>query len=173
LQSRDLTVQRHILQEAQTLQRRSFDVEVRKLHVHLMQMAIEHPHLATVWPNLGITDPATLSQHMYANLIIQHVHLQYTTGIATRDELISNLRSLFASPNIRAFWRDTASTRRSIYVEGTTELDLAALIDDIWREYESVLNCSAGSRFVGADGVDWVRESLRTDSGNSASAPDA
>ncbi|GAA2714941.1 hypothetical protein Apa02nite_096800 [Actinoplanes palleronii] len=145
LQSRDLAVQRRILEDAQLVLRRSADVGVRNSHVMLTRMAIEDPNLAAVWPNHGRTDPVVQAQHMYANLLIQHAWLQCTTGLATREEMISNLRFLFASPKVRDFWRDTVNSRTSIYVESSGEADLAAIADEIWAEYEAVLACSSSS----------------------------
>jgi hypothetical protein len=52
-------------------------------------------------PNDGGSDSATQRQYFYANLLVQHVWLQHTTGIATHDEMVNNLKYLFASPMIR------------------------------------------------------------------------
>ena len=134
------------------------EVSVRQLHVTLTRMAIDNPHLAEVWPRTTMEDPVAQSQHMYANLLLQHAWLQYTTGLATREEMISNFRYLFASPKVRAFWAKTANSRRSVYVEDTIEASMAAVADEIWREYEAVLACSGeneptplGGRSVAAD----------------------
>jgi hypothetical protein len=118
------------------------EVSVRQLHVMLTRMAIDNPHLAEVWPRTTMEDPVAQSQYMYANLLLQHAWLQYTTGLATREEMISNFRYLFASPKVRAFWGKTANSRRSIYVEDTIEASMAAVADEIWREYEAVLACA-------------------------------
>jgi hypothetical protein len=142
-QQAELVLQRRIVEGAETALRRSADVDVRKLHVNLIRMAVDHPHLADVWPSHSEVDPRIQTQHMYANLLIQHVWLGFTAGIVTREEMIANLRYLFASPRVRAFWRDTADSRRNIYVENTTEVTLAAIAEDIWREYEELLACSA------------------------------
>lgn len=93
-------------------------------------------------PNDGGSDSATQRQYFYANLLVQHVWLQHTTGIATHDEMVNNLKYLFASPMIRAFWGDTANSRRNIYVEGTAEQSLDTVATEIWNEYEAVLACS-------------------------------
>jgi hypothetical protein len=111
-------------------------------------MAIDNPHLAEVWPRTTMEDPMIQSQYMYANLLLQHAWLQYTTGIATREEMISNLRYLFASPKVRAFWAKTINSRQSVYVEGTSEAGLAAVADEIWREYQAVLACSEAAGIV-------------------------
>lgn len=93
-------------------------------------------------PNDGGSDSATQRQYFYANLLVQHVWLQHTTGIATHDEMVNNLKYLFTSPMIRAFWGDTANSRRNIYVEGTAEQSLDTVATEIWNEYEAVLACS-------------------------------
>jgi hypothetical protein len=153
-QSRQMQVARLALQ-------RSVDAEVRNQHVALTQMAINDPHLADVWPSAGGNDPMTRRQYMYANLLIQHVWLQYTTGIATREEMTSSLRYLFASPKVRAFWGDTANSRQSIYVEGTAELGLAAAADEIWSEYQAVVACSADAEARAAENRGWERKNLQ------------
>ncbi|KUL39972.1 hypothetical protein ADL15_07935 [Actinoplanes awajinensis subsp. mycoplanecinus] len=142
LQSRDLATQRKILEDAQIALRRSADVGIRNLHVNLIRMAIENPDLAAVWPIDGVYDPVVRGQHMYANLMIQHVWLQFTAGLASREELINNLRHLFASPRVRDFWRDTADSRNNVYEAGTEESRLALIAEEIWTEYETVLRCS-------------------------------
>ncbi|GIF23779.1 hypothetical protein BJ973_004390 [Actinoplanes tereljensis] len=124
------------------------EISVRHLHVTLTRMAIDNPHLAEVWPRTTPEDSVTQSQHMYANLLLQHAWLQYTTGVATREELVSNLRFLFASPKVRAFWGKTTSSRQSIYVQDTKEASLAAVADEIWREYEAVLACSGENESI-------------------------
>jgi hypothetical protein len=130
------------MQFAQSALQRSVDTEVRNQHVELIQMAINDADLAAVWPNDGGNEPATQRQYFYANLLVQHVWLQHTTGIATHDEMVNNLKYLFASPMVRAFWRDTANSRHNIYVEGTAEQGLDAVATEIWNEYEAVLACS-------------------------------
>jgi uncharacterized membrane protein len=123
-------------QATEAVLRRAADVDVRKLHMSLIQLALDRPDLADVWPGtVGVT-PAKRAQHLYANLLIQHTWLQYTAGIRTREETLSALRYLFTSPKIRAFWRDTAADRTRIYVDGDGELDLAAAADRIWAEHE-------------------------------------
>jgi hypothetical protein len=130
------------MQFAQLALHRSVNAEVRNQHIALMQMAINDPDLAAVWPHDGSNDPLTQRQYFYANLLIQHAWLQHTTGIATHAEMISNLKHLFASPIVRAFWRDTANTRQNVYVDGTGEKGLATAASEIWSEYEAVLACS-------------------------------
>jgi hypothetical protein len=67
-----------------------------------IQMAVNDPVLAVVWPHDGSSDPVTQQQYFYANLLIQHAWLQHTTGIATHAEMVSNLKHLFAcSPEVK------------------------------------------------------------------------
>jgi hypothetical protein len=135
-QRTELAEQGRTLLDTQTVLRRSADVDVRKLHMSLIQIALDRPELAEVWPDVGGTGPERRAQYLYANLLIQHTWLQYTSGISTQEEMLSALRYLFTSPKIRAFWRDTAGNRSGIYVEGDAELDLAAAADRIWAEQE-------------------------------------
>lgn len=128
------------------------DISLRQLHVTLTRMAIDNPHLAEVWPRTTLEDSVAQSQDMYANLLLQHAWLQYTTGVATREELVNNLRFLFASPKVRAFWGKTANSRQSIYVQDTNEASLAAVADEIWREYEAVLACSGENESISSGG---------------------
>jgi hypothetical protein len=158
----EMTEQRHILQGAQAALHRSADVDVRKLHMTLTGMAIGNEHLAAVWPSHGGLDPITQSQYMYANLLIQHAWLQHTSGLAGHEEMVKNLRFLFASPKVRAFWRDTANSRRTIYVEGSEELGLATTADKIWAEYEDVLACSTESNTRPQPSRSWAEENVQT-----------
>jgi hypothetical protein len=136
------TFQAWQMQFAQLALQRSVDAEVRNQHITLIQMAINDQDLAAVLPNDGGSDSPTQRQYFYANLLIQHAWLQHTTGVATHAEMVNNLKYLFASPMVRAFWRDTANSRHNIYVEGTAEKGLNAVATGIWNEYEAVLACS-------------------------------
>jgi len=139
----DLVLQRAALENAEKSLRRSSDIDLRSLHMRLIGMAIEDPRLAEVLPSHVGTDETTRRQHLYANLLLQHVWLQYTAGIASEEEMVSNVRHLFASPKVREYWKDTAKIRRNVYVPGTQEISLAGVADTIWREYEGLLACSA------------------------------
>jgi hypothetical protein len=138
----DAAFQSWQMQFAQLALQRSVNADVRNQHVALIGMAINDPDLAAVWPNDSSSDPVTERQYLYANLLIQHIWLQHTAGVATREEMTNNLKNVFASPIVRAFWRDTANTRHNIYVDGTDEKGLAAAATVIWNEYEAVLACS-------------------------------
>jgi uncharacterized protein DUF6082 len=138
LQSRDLREQRMSFAHA-------LEVEARKMHVTLIRMAVDHPHLGDVWPGTSGMDAARRSKYMYANLIVQHIWTLHTTNLISREEMISNLRYQFASPQMRDFWRDTANSRHSIYVEDQPENELTAIIDRICGYYEAMIDFSAGS----------------------------
>jgi len=152
----ELADQRRILEGVEAAQRRSADVDVRGLHVALIRIALEHTHLADVWPSGGLADSVTRSQHMYANLLIQHMWMQYTIGVVTQEEMISDLRYLFASPKVRAFWSDTANSRHNVYVEGSQESELAKTTDKIWREYESLLACAQEAATPPGGNQEWL-----------------
>ncbi|MCM4082436.1 DUF6082 family protein [Paractinoplanes hotanensis] len=141
-QSRDLRVQRVALEDAEKALRRTADVGVRGLHMELMNMALDDAALADVLPNHGGQDEKSRRQHIYSNLLLQNVWLQYTVGIASEEEMVSNVRHLFASPKVRDYWGATTTTRNNVYVQGTQEQTLAKVADAIWREYQSVLACS-------------------------------
>ena len=141
-QSRDLRVQRVALENAEKALRRSADVGVRGLHMELINMALADPALAEVLPSHAGQNATTRRQHLYSNLLLQNVWLQYTVGISTEEEMISNIRHLFASPKIRDYWGATSMIRKQVYVRGTSEHGLADVADAIWHEYQSLLACS-------------------------------
>jgi hypothetical protein len=142
-ESRNMQVARLTLQ-------RSLEAEVRNHHLGLVRLAMNDPQLAAVWPRDADGDAVTQKQHFYANELIQYMWLAHVSGLSSRSQLVSDLRFLFTSPKIRAYWKDTAATRRAVYTEGSAELGLAALADAILAEYEAVLSCSAGDERRGA-----------------------
>ncbi|MEU4692336.1 DUF6082 family protein [Actinoplanes sp. NPDC023714] len=118
------------------------EISLRQQHIELAKMAIDNPHLAAVWPRTTMEDPVTQAQYRYANLLLQHAWLHHKTGLSSREEMISNMRYFFASPTIRDFWEKTASTRRSIYVQGAPDAGMAEIADQIWQECRAVIECS-------------------------------
>lgn len=78
-------------QDAELVQQRKIqedraDLELRKMHVDLIRMALNDNRLAEVWPRIAGVDPVTESQHMYANLLLQHIWLEYSAGRSSRDQ---------------------------------------------------------------------------------------
>ncbi len=132
------------MQVARLTLQRSLEAEVRKQHLQLVQLALNDPQLAAVWPRDAGGDVTAQRQHFYANELIQHMWLAFVSGLSTRDQLVNDLRFLFASPKIRAFWEETAATRHNIYTEGSEDLGLATIADAIVAEYSAVLACSTG-----------------------------
>jgi hypothetical protein len=118
------------------------DLELRKMHVDLIRMALADNSLAAVWPRIAGVDPVTESQHMYANLLLQHIWLEHSAGRSSRDQMLSNVRYLFASPAVRAFWRSTENSRHSIYSDHSEQAEFVAVMDEVWRQCEAVLACS-------------------------------
>lgn len=167
--------------EQRVMEERRADLELRKMHVDLMRLALERPHLAEVWPRIAGVDALVESQHMYANLILQHVWLEYSSGKTTRNQMVNNVRYLMASPAVRAFWSDTENSRRSIYAENTEQSELIAVADEIWRQCEAVLACSAeppkdagarrGSSREDPNGSSWTARPGRRGSGPAATPP--
>ncbi len=142
-QDRLLREQRTDLAEQRQVEERRADLELRKMHVDLIRMALEKRHLAEVWPRIAGADPIVEAQHMYANLVLQHLWLEHSLGKASRDQMINNVQYVMASPAMRAFWRDTEDSRRSVYAEKTEQAGFIAEVDEIWRQYEAVVACSA------------------------------
>lgn len=156
-QRADMAAQRRLLEGRAAL-------DMRKMHVDLIRMSLEHRHLAAVWPRNAGSDAESEDQHMYANLLLQHLWLEYTSGMATREQLESNVRYLFSSPTMRASWRNTADSRQSVYVEGgTADIDLATLVDRIWRECEAVLACSNDSDVAEPQRREWATKDRQSD----------
>jgi hypothetical protein len=118
------------------------EIELRKLHVDLIKLALGDPDLAAVWPPFPGATAERTRQYRYANLILQHAWLRMKLDACTEEQMQSNLRYLFASPLVREYWRVTEPSRNSNYVAGTMESYLAEAADGIYREYESVLACS-------------------------------
>ena len=78
-------------------------------------------------------------QHLYANLIYQHVLLSLRIGDYSELQIQNHLRVLFLSPLMREYWR-AAKTARISLVSGTAEYHLSQVADDICQEYDSVVN---------------------------------
>ena len=138
-QRAELAMQHQSLKDAQTELYRSAEANLRKLHLELIKMSIDDPDLAGVWPN---TTPEISyrqqRQHLYANLIYQHVLLSLRISDYPIDQVHNSLRNLFSSQVMRDYWK-TASTYRAALVPGSREYQFAALADEICREYERVL----------------------------------
>ncbi|GID29579.1 DUF6082 family protein [Paractinoplanes brasiliensis] len=141
-QYRLLREQRAELAQQREIQEDRADLDLRKMHVDLIRLALENPHLAAVWPRIAGADPVIESQHMYANLILQHIWTDYSAGRSSREQMINTLRYLFASPAVRDFWRATESSRRSIYVDQSEQLNFVSVVDEIWQQCETILACS-------------------------------
>jgi protein-S-isoprenylcysteine O-methyltransferase Ste14 len=118
--------------------RRSAEANVRMLHVHLIEMAINDPLLAAVWPSSSAAvTPERHRQYLYANLILQHARQHPLLVISyTDEEFARNLRHLFGSPIIREFWWSTAAAREQLLVPGTEEFIFVERADVICREYD-------------------------------------
>nr|WP_221382352.1 DUF6082 family protein [Actinoplanes polyasparticus] len=136
IQRDDTALQRAVLENAEKALRRSADVDMRNLHMSLMRMAIDDPVLAEVLPSYGRTDEKARRQYLFSNLLLQCIWLQYTAGTASREEMVSGMRHLFTSNKMREYWRETASIRYKIYVDGAQESSLATIADAIWHEHE-------------------------------------
>jgi hypothetical protein len=119
------------------------------------------------WGNVGQTFEAVnsiVSALAVAGILITWIFQSRQMQVAQsalQRTVDANLRYLFASPKVRAFWRDTANSRQSIYVEGAAELGLAAMANEIWAEYEAVLACSAEAPPHGAGCRAWETENLQ------------
>ena len=80
----------------------------------------------------------------FAFAVVRNIAHRFWIPLAARnrEEMTNSVRYLFASPIVRAFWESTAGSRHGIYVTGTAEASLAAVADQIWKEYQAVLACA-------------------------------
>jgi hypothetical protein len=138
LQANELALQRHEL----TLQRhelhRNAETSLRLLHVDLIKSSINDSSLADVWPQLEQEESAPQEvrrQHLYANLIYQHVLLSSNINDSTREQLEKVIQYLFSSPIMRRYWRASSRARLTL-VPGTREYVLAKVVDTVCAEYE-------------------------------------
>jgi hypothetical protein len=139
LQRQELHLQRKAIEESNTELRRTADAEMRKLHLHLLKLSLEDAELSAVWPvhTPGLTR-TRMRQHLYANLIFQHVALSIRVGGYTEDQVRQTLRWLFGSELMRDYWRASASARLTAYVPNTDSWNVERIGDEVYAEYEGV-----------------------------------
>ncbi|GAA4442369.1 DUF6082 family protein [Phytohabitans houttuyneae] len=136
----ELASQRESLSLTQAELHRSTEANLRRLHVDLQKIALDDPDLAEVWPIYGTDAPLKRRrQYIYANLILQHIRLQWSISVYSDDEVRGALRYVFRSPLMRDFWKTTARARNSVLVPGGSEFMFARLAGEICDEYEAVL----------------------------------
>jgi len=142
-------------------QQRQADLAVRKMHAELIRMALANRHLAAVRPRIARPDPVTESQHMYASLLLQHVWAEYSAERSTREQMVNNVRYLFASSVIRDFWRATVNGRYRICIENSEQVEFVAVVDEVWRRCEAVPAFSAEPPARATPDRDWAADDLQ------------
>jgi len=96
--------------------RRTIEVHLRTtlrtLHLSLLEIAMRHPTLASVWPlhdfqlSPDIKDPTeALHRHLYANLILSHQELSFFLGPSSEEDMRRSLEHVLSSPAIREYWQ--------------------------------------------------------------------
>lgn len=141
-QRSELALQRESLRKAQTELYRTAEENLRKLHFDLIKMSIQDADLAAVWPSIT-PDIAHKQnrQHLYANLIYQHVLLSLRLSNHSEEQVQSSLRFLFSNRIMRDYWR-SATLYRSTLAAGSHEFESALLADEICQEYDRVMAVS-------------------------------
>lgn len=137
LQQQELRLQRGAIERSNGELRRSAEANARMLHFELIRMSIDDPHLSDVWPQPdGVGDLAERRRYIYANLVFQHVsmHLQVR---GEPDEVVRRqLRHLFRSPVMRAYWRLSAAERAAVLPAAGEETRVARIGDEVCAELD-------------------------------------
>jgi hypothetical protein len=135
MQRIELYMQRDAMTKSHNELHRSAEADLRMLHVELIKMSIADPQLAEVWPEFepGLSVERN-RQYLFANLVYQHFRLALQIGDYTDDEIRSNLRYMFSSPVMRAYWAASAHTRGAIVLPETEEGRFAQLAEHIYRD---------------------------------------
>ncbi|OIV35786.1 hypothetical protein BIV57_19775 [Mangrovactinospora gilvigrisea] len=95
---------------------RTAEAMIRGNHFELIRLAIEHPHLADVWPAFRTAAPLSeerRAQFLYANLVLSHGAMALGSGQLSESELRAEIRHYFRSPVIVEFWRAVRLSRLS------------------------------------------------------------
>ena len=111
-QSREIEFQRDNTRRNCESAERTAEATVRGQHFALMQLAIQDPVLADVWPafqNLESGDRK--KQYHYINLIISFQCMAHTLNYLSDDEAFEALSYLFTSPIIHSFWKESQPSR--------------------------------------------------------------
>jgi hypothetical protein len=131
-QRMELRLQRDAIERSSGELRRSADAGVRMLHFELMRMSIDNEELAAVWPAvLPSVDPRRNRQHLYANLVFQHMSLSMQVAQYTDSQVRQALGYLFASEIMRDYWRTSKSARARTQVPGNDHWRIAQIGDEV------------------------------------------
>lgn len=142
---RELEYQRQLLASNHAELQRAAQANHRMLHLEILRMSINDADLARVWPSFSPDLPAELNrQYLYANLIYQFNWTSLQLGDYSDDEIVANLRYLFASPLMRDYWR-AAEYARAPLVPGSDEYIFAQRVDRVCREHEVSVALATGA----------------------------
>jgi hypothetical protein len=148
LQRLELENQRHEMRATQSELHRSAEADLRALHVELLKMAIYDADLAAVWPAAGTAiGHERRRQHLYANLIYQHLRLALELSDVGEEFIKANLRRIFGSQLMRDFWLATEEARLAALIPETREWEFARMTDEVCRDLASP--SGEGSDLVG------------------------
>jgi hypothetical protein len=135
MQRSELREQRLTADESNRALHQSAEASFRELHMKLLEMAINDPSLAQVWPSYG-DDVSTerTRQYLYANLILQHQ--AFAIRFANRDvEYVrGTVRFCFSSPVVREFWAQTMAQRDAMVATDPQVIAFQRLCDEVYAE---------------------------------------
>lgn len=134
MQRKELAMQRDALSKSHRELLRSAEADLRRLHMSLIQMAIDDPTLVDVWGDYRLEIPRERRrQYLYANLIFSHLYLNHKLQIVDSAEMLGYLHTLTKSEIFREYWAEAASSRASL-ADGSAERIFGLLVDQAMAE---------------------------------------
>ena len=134
MQRRELAMQRDALSRSHRELQRSAEADLRRLHMALIQMAMDDSTLADVWGDYRAGIPRERRrQYLYANLIFSHLYLNHKLQMADDAEMLGLLRILSKSEIFREYWAEAAGSR-ALLAEESAERIFGSLVDQAMAE---------------------------------------
>ncbi len=142
VQFSELRTHRAELAQQRTEMYRTAEASLRALHVKLIEMSLNDPSLAAVWP-ISYTERSEerRRQFLYINLVFQQLWLEARIANYTEAEIEAYLRRHFTSPLFREYWQATRAARISTLAPESSEYRYSGIADRVWQEYENVVAC--------------------------------
>ncbi|SDG65076.1 hypothetical protein SAMN05421505_106125 [Sinosporangium album] len=132
-QREELAYQREELQHTRQELKKAADAGIRALHVEILKLSIEHPHLTPVWPRWPDATIEEEQQYLYANLIVAHQEMLYEQGVFGRDDVEAVFRHLFESEIIYRFWTHARKTRAKVTPKETSTWSFFETVESVYR----------------------------------------
>lgn len=135
MQRSELHEQRLTADESNRALHQSAEASFRELHMKLLEMAIDDPSLAQVWPPYG-DDVSTgrARQFLYANLMLQHQAFAIRFAHRDPEYVRDTLRFCFTSPVVREFWARTMAGRRAMTPADPEIVAFEQICDEVYAE---------------------------------------